>query len=90
MQGGHTWHDGADAGGHRLFSDSGKVFGLVDAFYSLMMSQARYSFSSIDSWTNIDGSFRLERFWAYIVKLFDPEDGMHPRWIEDTMDWWRM
>ena len=56
----------------------------------LMTFQDRYSFSAIDHWSNSDGQFQLDRFWRYIVRLFDPEEGLGPQWIKDTLDWWKM
>jgi hypothetical protein len=49
----------------------------------------RFSVSSVESWSIVDGTYQLEKLWSYIVRLFDPEDGMHPGWIQGTIDWWR-
>jgi hypothetical protein len=38
----------------------------------------------------MDGTYQLDRLWSYIVRLFDPDKGMHPGWIQETTDWWRV
>lgn len=46
--------------------------------------KARFSISSQDKWTGVDGVFDYDEFVSVLFELFK----LDPNWTEETLDWW--